>query len=44
MIVFLLIIICILLVWILVRIDNLNNNICVFAEIVKQLKREIENI
>lgn len=42
MIVFLLIIICILLAWILARIDNLNNNICVFAEIVKQLKREIE--
>lgn len=42
MIVFLLIIICFLLVGILARIDTLNNNICVFAEIVKQLKREIE--
>ena len=43
MIEFLLIIICILLVGIMARIDNLNNNICLFAEVVKQLKREIKN-
>lgn len=43
MIYFLLIMVIVLQIWIISLMHTINNNICAFAEIVKQLKREIKN-
>ena len=43
MIYFLLIMVIVLQIWIISLMHTINNNICTFAEIVKQLKMEIKN-
>lgn len=43
MIYFLLIMVIVLQIWIISLMHTINNNICTFAEIVKQLKSEIKN-